>query len=635
MKYLIEHYNTFYYRRKFNYKNICISLKTRNKLEAKFILATINAKLEVMSEFMNFEEEIKYIKNILQQYVNVAKEEYSEFSRQRERKYKYTNSKGKVLLGSHPKAIDYHIEELQDELFSEDSIITAEAIIETSNIKDLYKKALSELSTTGKSIFIDEIIKSELELLHFDKRRNEERSDSKKLQYEYINNLSIKKLHVENDDSEIVAKLKQETLLTHLLNSVQNEKDQYRKKTKEELYQEYLEEVKLTKANFLDKLKLPVITLFQSSDKKYLNDYEIEDFERFFQALIYTPKNVNQKKQLFLDYNENFVDIAEDFKETIQSIEEDDNPFEDYKYELKLQTISNVSEKLDEVIAFLNFCKTNEYIEKNYLENNIKFSKSKFKNILEATKKRENFSSTEIRLMLVYLNDLLHIKDYKKIEEIYIILIAFFTGMRLEEICKLKVEDIRKDENEIYYFDINGDVKTENSKRKVPIHKYLIEKFNFLDFLNYKTLSNNEMLFNLKSIRRKKRIKFGHYYIRDFFNDFKNNFVNEERQEKNLISFHSYRHAFATRLKESGKVDYYDISKILGHSLETVLKNIFDTEYKDNETSRYVHANGLNKMQINVNNLYLDDLELEIDTLEITFKKRFDSFFKDLETIHE
>ena len=137
MKYLIEHYNTFYYRRKFNYKNICISLKTRNKLEAKFILATINAKLEVMSEFMNFEEEIKYIKNILQQYVNVAKEEYSEFSRQRERKYKYTNSKGKVLLGSHPKAIDYHIEELQDELFSEDSIITAEAIIETSNIKDL------------------------------------------------------------------------------------------------------------------------------------------------------------------------------------------------------------------------------------------------------------------------------------------------------------------------------------------------------------------------------------------------------------------------------------------------------------------------------------------------------------------
>lgn len=628
LKYLIEHYNIFYFRRKLNYKNICISLKTKNKLEAKFILATINAKLEAMREFMDFNEEIDYIKNILQEYVNVAKEEYSEFALKREQKYKYTNAKGKILLGSHPKAIDYHIEELQDELYSQNSTKIAEEIIEDSNIKDLYSKALTELSTIGKSRLIDEIIKAELELLHFDKSRNEERSDSQKLQYNYINNLPTKQLSIMQEDSSEIVQLKQETILKQFIESVGSQKDLYRKKAKEELFEEYLSEVKETKANFLDKLKLPVITLFQSTDKKYLNDYSIEDYERFFQALIYTPKNINQKKRLFIDYNENFVDIAEDFKEFIGAIEEDENPFEDYDYELELQTVKNVNEKLEALIKFLDFCKTNDYIEKNYLENNIKFSKSKFTNILEATKKRENFNSNELRQMFTYLNELVSVKDFKKVEEIYIILIALFTGMRLEEICKLKVEDIKKDENNIYYFDIIEDVKTENSKRKVPLHKYLIEKFNFLEFLNKKILSGNEMLFNLKSITRKKRIKYGHYFIRDFFNSFKDNFVSEERQEKNLITFHSYRHTFATRLKESDKVDYYDISKLLGHSIETVQKNIFNIDFKDNETSRYIHAYNLEKMQKNVNYLYLDDLESEIEIFEMKFKKRFDSFFE-------
>lgn len=306
LKYLIEHYNIFYFRRKLNYKNICISLKTKNKLEAKYVLATINAKLEALRESVNFNEEIDYIKNILQQYVDIAKQEYSEFALKREQKYKYTNQKGKVLLGSHPKAIDYHIEELQDELYSENSTKIAEEIIEDSNIKDLYSKALNELSVTGKSRLIDEIIKAELELLHFDKSRNEQRSDSQKLQYNYISNLPIKQLSETNEDSAEVAQIKQETILKQFIESVGLQKDLYRKKTKEELFEEYLSEVKETKANFLDKLKLPVITLFQSADKKYLNDYSIEDYERFFQALIYTPKNINQKKRLFIDYNLNF-----------------------------------------------------------------------------------------------------------------------------------------------------------------------------------------------------------------------------------------------------------------------------------------------------------------------------------------
>ena len=68
MKYLISHYDTFYFRRKLNYKNICISLKTKNKLEAKFILATINAKLDALRLKMDIIEEVEYIKELLKEY---------------------------------------------------------------------------------------------------------------------------------------------------------------------------------------------------------------------------------------------------------------------------------------------------------------------------------------------------------------------------------------------------------------------------------------------------------------------------------------------------------------------------------------------------------------------------------------
>ena len=83
---------------------------------------------------MNFDQEIDYIKELLTKYVQVAKEEYSDFANRREQKYTYTKDNGKKLLGSHPKAIDYHIEELQDSVYSLDKEAIAQDIINDSNI---------------------------------------------------------------------------------------------------------------------------------------------------------------------------------------------------------------------------------------------------------------------------------------------------------------------------------------------------------------------------------------------------------------------------------------------------------------------------------------------------------------------
>ncbi len=59
-------------------------------------------------------------------------------------------------------------------------------------------------------------------------------------------------------------------------------------------------------------------------------------------------------------------------------------------------------------------------------------------------------------------------------------LIGLYTGMRMNEICQLHIDDL-KQEGGIWFFDINDDssdkaLKTSSSRRKVPIHQALITK---------------------------------------------------------------------------------------------------------------------------------------------------------------
>lgn len=65
-------------------------------------------------------------------------------------------------------------------------------------------------------------------------------------------------------------------------------------------------------------------------------------------------------------------------------------------------------------------------------------------------------------------------------------LVGLYAGMRLGEILQLIHADIARDENGVWYFDINKDtegksLKTDGSQRKIPIHSHLIEA-GFLDY---------------------------------------------------------------------------------------------------------------------------------------------------------
>jgi integrase len=51
--------------------------------------------------------------------------------------------------------------------------------------------------------------------------------------------------------------------------------------------------------------------------------------------------------------------------------------------------------------------------------------------------------------------------------------IAAFSGMRLNEICSLKVSDVKREEG-VWFFDVTG-AKTEAGDRRVPVRRTLIK----------------------------------------------------------------------------------------------------------------------------------------------------------------
>ena len=179
MAYLFNHRNGYYFKRKIpkTQTNFLISLKTDSLKEAKFIIDTITPRFLklFMENIMNWDEEIDYIRDLISEYVDEAKEDYTKYSKLREKKYTYTTKKGEIRNGSHPKAIEKAIKNLTNALHSPERDKIYNEIIKTTNIKKKSDNALSILSEENQDRFKDEVIKAEIELLYNDKSNNEAR----------------------------------------------------------------------------------------------------------------------------------------------------------------------------------------------------------------------------------------------------------------------------------------------------------------------------------------------------------------------------------------------------------------------------------------------------------------------------
>lgn len=199
-------------------------------------------------------------------------------------------------------------------------------------------------------------------------------------------------------------------------------------------------------------------------------------------------------------------------------------------------------------------------------------------------------------------------------------LLAMFTGGRVNEICQLRLRDIRselpeeRDESSeeaiepIWFIDISDDdagqsTKTEDSKRRVPIHNQLLN-IGFLEYYQQRcavTHMKDTLFPDMKHCpsngwgRETSRWFNGESVVDGYLDAVKL----EYRENK---TFHSFRHTAARKLRNRG-VDEADIAVTVGHTHGTT-------------TSRYGAGYTLERLKE-----IIDKLDYGLDLSHISFEK--------------
>lgn len=605
MKYVARNefgYYKFYRKIPNSQKQFIFSLKTKNaKLAKKIVSSFLIKSTQYFIYLQNLSKEeivnrLEEIQAILENYRDEALKEYTELEMKRHAHFTYEKRDG-----AHPESLKHWIAELQEHIVSNRTQKQTQELI-----RQILKRSTMPLKTFYQSItdqnekvrFMQLLIKSEVHILKTDYERAKEYFD---LDY-----------HLEKNNTkniqDIVIKAINEKIETVSISDYQNDKSvidkaKYKTKNKSSILEEYMGTFSVMKKADKDKVIFPIQTLLQSSDSEFLIDYDEDDYDLFMFSLAYTPSRITILKKIFESqkYNRDFISIARDFANDTLNPE---------GYEIEFQTKKTLEEKLAAVKAFLKFCVNPK---RNYLDINIletddpdlkhKYTNIYFDDIAKESQTRTPFRQEELESMFEKMIENNFFKS-KNIAHFYIPMVGLLSGMRLEEICKLKIEDIVI-EDKIYCFSVTPPAKTKSSIRKVPIHSYLINELNILDYVKSRT--GKDYLFDLKRVEVKGKLKHSHEYGQEF-GIFRENFVSEKRRDEDLVSFHSFRHTFSTRLN-AGRVQDNNISRLLGHIVK-----------KTNETGRYVQPE-YKTMKEDIELMNLRDLKFQLKRLSINFKK--------------
>jgi integrase len=167
-------------------------------------------------------------------------------------------------------------------------------------------------------------------------------------------------------------------------------------------------------------------------------------------------------------------------------------------------------------------------------------------------------------------------------------LIALYTGARLNEICQLGINDVRKvSSNDRWVFDFNeqDDVPNKSLKRPhharlVPIHKRLID-LGFLDYVS--SLQNNHTRIFPELTYKRDENK----YANDLQRWFNRTYMNSKNCNitTTKTSFHSFRHTVITQLSTVHDIDENKVAFGFG---QTAKGGVYETRYsKHNAFEKY------------------------------------------------
>ena len=332
----------------------------------------------------------------------------------------------------------------------------------------------------------------------------------------------------------------------------------------------------------------------------------------------FSPKSTRELESTIDDLIEIIGDIpilkvtpnnARDFKKIISSLPKYRNQSPRYRGLTIKQILSldgvegqepkNINKLIYRVRVFFKWLKNNysEYVPQNHFDG-LSIQEKKF------DKPRDIFTNKELHKIFdttPFLNNTIRNPHRRnKLASYFVPIIAIHTGMRLEEICQLRLEDVYKEGTvDIIRVTISKEtkLKTVTSQRIVPIHENL-KRVGFLEYCNYMKKQKKERVFwDLTKSRDGYGRNIGRYFM-----EYLRKVGVYEFQSK---VFHSLRHTFITTLLQNG-VREEVVNGLCGHKQKTMSTTIY---FKGGFPPDLLYEEGISKLNfegINFGKLKID-----------------------------
>jgi len=588
MKYIYKDGSYYIFKRKIPYtnKNYSFSLRTKNLKIAKLIVGLFLRESESLfyilksmskEEVLDIYEQMETILNEYKEKALIEHKGSKDLEKKRMKDFTHTfyselHQKKITRDCSNATVAQYWIDIIQD-------VIGGSSNQRKGLFKRIFKRSEIDphfykmLSTEEKEDFEFRLIKKERDILYTDlDRANGENRKSKGTNISPID----------------------------FYQGLENEQNKALKhKTFQELKDEYINirktEVKNEKDIASDK---QAINILQSvSDKQYLIDFDEKDYLNALDIILNLSPNKGRTKKIYETYKNNYKAMVEVFK----------------KEKFPKQGERTGWNKFSRLRSFLEYAIEEDLLQKNYYKKRI-FTYDNITKDLVPFKIRIDFNTSELN-RLFSKSSWYSPKDIQKTlhnnpERFYIPLIALFTGMRLNEIASLSIDDVVFEEvNKIYYFDlIDIDVKNEASKRVIPIHKTLLNKLGFKKYI--KNIEKGKRLF--PKLTWHEDNGYGHNLSKAFnLKSFKSQWINDDRLNHKIymLDFHSFRHTAITRFSDGG-LEESKINVISGHTQATQSKK------------SYTHSK-IKEIHTNIHTLFIDDIDFtNLETAVKEFYKK-------------
>ncbi len=319
----------------------------------------------------------------------------------------------------------------------------------------------------------------------------------------------------------------------------------------------------------------------------------------------FNPKSTRELESTIDDLIEIIGDIpilkvtpnnARDFKKIISSLPKYRNQSPRYRGLTIKQILSldgvegqepkNINKLIYRVRVFFKWLKNNysEYVPQNHFDG-LSIQEKKF------DKPRDIFTNKELHKIFdttPFLNNTIRNPHRRhKLASFFVPIVAIHTGMRLEEICQLRLEDVYKEGTvDIIRVTISKEtkLKTVTSQRIVPIHENL-KRVGFLEYCNYMKKQKKERVFwDLTKSRDGYGRNIGRYFM-----EYLRKVGVYEFQSK---VFHSFRHTFITTLLQNG-VREEVVNGLCGHKQKTMSTTIY---FKGGFPPDLLYEEGISKL---------------------------------------